>query len=42
MIEERSTIEIELVKIYNQKAKGAQIRCREKWVEYGEKITHIF
>jgi UTP-glucose-1-phosphate uridylyltransferase len=35
-------IEIELVKIYNQKAKGAQIRCREKWVEYGEKITHIF
>jgi hypothetical protein len=28
-------IETELVKIYDQKAKGAQIRCLEKWVEYG-------
>ena len=27
-------IETELVKIYDQKAKGAQIRC-EKWVEFG-------
>ena len=35
-------IETELVKIYDQKAKGAQIRYREKWVEYGEKFTHIF
>ena len=35
-------IETELVKIYDQKVKGAQIRCREKWVEYGEKITPIF
>jgi hypothetical protein len=23
--------------MYNQKAKGAQIRSREKWVELGEK-----
>ena len=30
-------IETQLVKIYDQKAKGAQIRCREKWVEYREK-----
>jgi hypothetical protein len=30
-------IETELVKIYDQKAKVAQIRCGEKWVEYGEK-----
>ena len=29
-------IETELVKIYDQKAKWAQIRCCEKWVEYGE------
>jgi hypothetical protein len=35
-------IEIELVKIYDQKAKGAQIRCREKWVEYGEKNNSYF
>ena len=30
-----NNIETELVKIYDQKAKGAQSRCREKWVEYG-------
>ena len=35
-------IETQLEKIYDQKAKGAQIRCREKLVEYGNKITHIF
>ena len=35
-------IEIELVKIYDQKAKGAHIRCREKWVEYGEKNNSYF
>jgi hypothetical protein len=35
-------IEIELVKIYDQKAKGAHIRCREKWGNIGKKITHIF
>ena len=35
-------IEIELVKIYEQKPKGAQIRCREKWVEYGEKNNSYF
>ena len=34
-------IETELVKIYDQKAKGAQIRC-EKWVEFGVKIILIF
>jgi hypothetical protein len=35
-------IETQLVKIYDQKAKGAHIRCLEKLVEYGDKITHIF
>ena len=35
-------IETQLVKIYDPKAKGAHIRCREKLVEYGDKITHIF
>jgi hypothetical protein len=35
-------IEIELVKIYDKKTKGAQIRCREKWVEYGEKNYSYF
>jgi hypothetical protein len=35
-------IETELVKIYDQKVKEAQIRCREKWVEFGGKITHMF
>jgi septation ring formation regulator EzrA len=29
-------IEKELEQIYNQKAKGAQIRSREKWLELGE------
>jgi hypothetical protein len=33
---------VELEQIYNQKAKGAQIRSREKWVELGEKIIHTF
>jgi hypothetical protein len=31
-------IETDLVNIYDQKAKGAQIRCREKWVEYGKQL----
>ena len=35
-------IETELVKIYDQKDNGAQIRCREKWVEYGEKNNSYF
>jgi hypothetical protein len=35
-------IEKELEQTYNQKAKGAQIRSREKWVELGEKIIHNF
>ena len=30
-------IEKELEQIYEQKAKGTQIRSREKWVEFGEK-----
>jgi hypothetical protein len=28
--------------LFDQKAKGAQIRCREKWVEYGEKNNSYF
>ena len=37
-IEKRiNVIEKELEQIYNQKAKGAKIRSREKWVELGEK-----
>jgi hypothetical protein len=28
--------------MYNQKAKGAQIRSREKWVELGEKNNSYF
>ena len=28
--------------IYDQKAKVAQIRCGEKWVEYGEKNNSYF
>ena len=35
-------IEKELEQIYNQKAKGAQIRSREKWVELGEKNNSYF
>ena len=35
-------IEIDIVKIYDQKAKGEKIRCREKWVEYGEKNNSYF
>ena len=34
-------IEKELEQIYNQKAKGVQIRSREKWVELGEKKKFI-
>jgi hypothetical protein len=32
-----NNIEKVLEQIYNQKAKGVQIRSREKWVELGEK-----
>ena len=32
----------ELVKIYDQKAKGEQIRRHEKWVEYGGKNNSYF
>jgi hypothetical protein len=35
-------LEKELEQIYEQKAKGAQIRSREKWVEFGEQIMLIF
>ena len=35
-------IETELVKIYDQRDNGAQIRCREKLVEYGEKNNSYF
>jgi hypothetical protein len=35
-------IEKELEQIYIQKAKGAQIRSREKWVELGEKNNLYF
>ena len=31
-----------MTKIYDQKAKGAQIRSREKWVELGEKNNAYF
>jgi hypothetical protein len=34
--------EKELEQIYNQKAKGAQIRLREKWVELGEQNNSYF
>ena len=35
-------LEIKLEKIYQEKAKGAQVRAREQWVELGEKIIHTF
>jgi hypothetical protein len=35
-------LEKELEQIYEQKAKGAQIRSREKWVEFGEKNNAYF
>ena len=42
-IEKRiNVIEKELEQIYNQKAKGAKIRSREKWVELGEKNNSYF
>jgi hypothetical protein len=37
-----SGILILIVKIYSDKAKGAQIRSRIKWVEEGEKNTKFF
>ena len=35
-------LEKELEQIYEQKAKGVQIRSQEKWVEFGEKINAYF
>ena len=35
-------LEKELEQIYEQKAKGTQIRSREKWVEFGEKKQCLF
>ena len=32
----------ELDKIYTYKCKGAYVRAREKWMEYGEKSTKYF
>ena len=37
-----NVIENKLSKIYSDKAKGAQIRSRIKWVEEGEKNTKFF
>ena len=35
-------LEIKLEKIYQEKAKGAQVRAREQWVELGEKnISYV-
>jgi hypothetical protein len=34
-------LEIKLEKIYQEKAKGAQVRAREQWVELGEK-TYVY
>ena len=33
-------LEIKLEKIYEEKAKGAQVRVWEQWVEISEKIIH--
>ena len=35
-------IEEELNKIYEEKAKGAQVRSREKYVEFGEQNNFYF
>jgi transcriptional antiterminator Rof (Rho-off) len=35
-------LEKELGQLYEQKAKGAQIRFREKWVEFGENNNAYF
>ena len=35
-------LEIKLEKIYQEKAKGAQVRPREQWVELGEKNNSYF
>ena len=39
---EIDNLEKELEQIYEQKAKGVQIRSREKWVEFGEKKQCLF
>ena len=39
---EIAEIERQLGEIYDQKAKGAQIRAREQWVEFGEKNNSYF
>ena len=35
-------LEHKISKIYENKAKGAQVRSREKWVELGEKNNSYF
>ena len=35
-------LELKLEKIYQEKAKGAQVRAREQWVELGEKNNSYF
>jgi hypothetical protein len=35
-------LEIKLEQIYQEKAKGAQVRAREQWVELGEKNNSYF
>ena len=40
--EKIKTLENELELIYLEKARGAQVRAREKWVEQGEKNTSFF
>ena len=40
--EDIKNIENDIQNIYDQKAKGAQVRAREKWVELGEKNNSYF
>ena len=39
---ELSSLQLELDKIYEEKARGAFIRSRRKWLEQGEKCTKYF
>ena len=41
-INKAKNVENELETLYNEKAKGAQIRSRMKWIEEGEKNTKYF
>ena len=38
----KKKLESELNEMYNEMAKGAQIRSKSKWIEEGEKILYIF